>query len=89
MARKARKIQLGVRAVKLSIKYGTAEIVFFAADCPEKTADAVRTYAEYNDVRCIDLPYSKRDLAFALGFGELSALAVDDEGFAEALLKLL
>lgn len=88
IARRAGKLDLGGEAAKQSVRRRRAKLVLLAADLSQRTAGTVRAEAENAGVRASPLPLSMAETEAALG-KRTGVIAVNDEGFAHALLKLM
>ena len=88
MAMKAGHVAGGGFAVEKMIQSGKAAAVIVAGDASENTKKQFRTKCEYYEV-----PYAvfsdKETLGHAIGKEERSSIALDDEGFANAIFKHL
>lgn len=87
LARKAGKLELGSEAVKESVRRRRAKLVLLSSDLSERTARAIREEAETSGVRAAALPSGMDAVQAALG-RRAGVIAVNDGGFAKALLKL-
>ncbi len=88
IARRAGKLDLGGEAVKQSVRRRRAKLVLLSADLSQRTAGAVCSEAEHAGVRAAPLPFGMDEVEAALG-KRAGVIAVNDEGFARALQKLL
>lgn len=87
LARKAGKLELGGEAVKQDVRRHRAKLVLLSADLSQRTAQAMRDEAEKAGVRAAALPVGMDAVQAALG-KRAGVIAVNDNGFAQALLKL-
>ena len=87
LARKAGKLELGSEAVKQAVRRHRTKLVLLSADLSEKTARSFRDEAEKAGVRAASLPTGMDAVQTALG-RRAGVIAVNDGGFAQALLKL-
>ncbi len=87
LARKAGKLELGSEAVKQAVRKRQAKLVLLSADLSQRTARAMRDEAEKAGVRVAALPAGMDAVQAALG-RRAGVIAVNDSGFAKALLKL-
>lgn len=87
LARRAGKLDLGTEAAKQAVRRRRAKLVLLSADLSRRTAQAMRDEAEKAGVRAETLPAGMDAVQAALGM-RTGVVAVNDAGFAEALLKL-
>ena len=87
LARKAGKLELGSEAVKQAVHRRKAKLVLLSGDLSPRTLQAMQEEAEKAGVRTAALPAGMDAVQAALG-QRAGVLAVNDSGFAEALLKL-
>ncbi len=87
LARKAGKLELGSEAAKQAVRRRRAKLLLLCADLSENTARAARGEAERAGVRVAALPAGMDAVQAALG-KRAGVIAVNDGGFAEAMLKL-
>lgn len=89
LMKKAGVLGSGEQAVTGDIKSGKAVLVMEAEDISANSRKRVESLAEYNGIEYITLPYTKDELADALGAGLCSMLSCRDRGFASAFRKKL
>lgn len=87
LARKAGKLELGSEAVKQAVRKRRAALVLLCGDLSPKTARSVREEAGRAGIHAAELPAEMDTVQAALG-QRAGVIAVNDSGFAEALLKL-
>ncbi len=88
IARRAGHILIGFDAVRAALLAGRAQLVLLAADCSEKTDKELHFAAKDTHCPLIRVTADKATLAGALGLQKpIAAVAVDDRGFATAMLK--
>lgn len=87
LARRAGKLDLGTEAVKQAVRKHRAKLVLLAADLSPGTAASVSAAAGNAGVRASPLNAGMDEVEAALG-KRTGVIAVNDEGFAEALRKL-
>jgi ribosomal protein L7Ae-like RNA K-turn-binding protein len=87
LARKAGKLELGSEAVKQAVRRHRAALVLLCVDLSPKSAQSVREEAEKAGINAAELPAEMDTVQAALG-QRAGVIAVNDSGFAEALLKL-
>ncbi len=86
LAYKAGRLAVGLEAV---CKAGPRVTLFFLArDAGAAAAREIKRIGEASGTPLLSLPYSREELGQTLGGkGRVSALALTDRGFAEAILK--
>ncbi len=88
IAKRAGHIHIGFDAVKATITSGQAQLVLLAADRSERTEKEVRFTAQHHPCPIRLLTADKAVLSHALGLQKpVAVIAVDDRGFATAMLK--
>ncbi|MBR2121775.1 MAG: ribosomal L7Ae/L30e/S12e/Gadd45 family protein [Lachnospiraceae bacterium] len=88
LAAKAGKIASGSFRTEQEIKNGRACLVIMSDDIGQAVAEKLRDCSNAKNVVCITTG-DRDSLSHAVGRDGRSCLAVTDEGFAAALLKLL
>ncbi len=90
IARRAGHAVIGFDAVKAALQNGKAHIVLFAADRSEKTEKELRFAAQSSPCPIQVLAADKAALSRALGLQKpVAVVAIDDRGFATAMLQHL
>ena len=85
---KASRLSLGESAVRKTVLAGKAFLVIFASDCGENTFGKLETLcAEKNTP--VMIFSEKEKLGKALGKEGKAVVAVSDQGFAEAIKKII
>lgn len=88
LAQKAGKVVSGEIAIEKSIKYGQAKLMILAEDA---SVASKKNYLYLADI--YKLPYyeklTKQELGTSIGKHDRSAIIVLDDGFAQAVLKIL
>ena len=86
LAKKAGKISGGAFQVEQSVKSGKARLVLIAGDTSERSLKHYKDICTFYEVEleCIS---NMETLGHSVGTEFRSALSVNDEGFAKALLK--
>lgn len=88
IARRAGHISIGFDAVAAMLKSGRARLVLMANDSSQKTQKELRYIEQEHSCPIHTLPATKSELAAALGLEKpVAAVAIDDRGFAAAMLK--
>ena len=88
LACRARKIISGDKPVLQSLQNQRPRLVFIAADGNRDKQDKYRYICEQQHIPVIDI-YTKMELGSAVGKKEHIVVALLDEGFAAAILKVL
>lgn len=88
LAAKAGKIVSGSFRVEQEIKNGRACLVIMSDDIGPAVAEKLQDCSKAKNVECVTTG-DRDSLSHAVGKDDRSCLAVTDEGFAAALLKLL
>jgi ribosomal protein L7Ae-like RNA K-turn-binding protein len=88
MAQKAGKLVSGEFAVEKYIQAGKAKLLLVAADASE---NAKKQYKDMSDTYGVQMYYvlTKNDLGATIGKNIRVAIALADNGFIKALLKLI
>ena len=89
IARRGRRIELGEEPVAALAGQGKARLVLLASDA----GDAIRRKAERltagTKQPLLDVPYDKRTLGGAMGWGDCAIAAFSDLGLAAAFVRAL
>ena len=89
LMRVAKAIEIGADRAADAAAAGRARLLLLASDSPESALrKAEHALAGKRAIR-LRLPFTREELAGALGVGDCTMAAVTDMGFAEALLKEL
>lgn len=89
LMRKASSIALGEDNAGDAVRDGKAKLLLLASDASENAVKRAAGYASGRSVLTVPLPYTKEEIASAVGVGGCSMAAVTDMGFANALMELL
>ncbi len=89
LMRKARAIEPGELNTGNAVRAGKAKLLLLAEDASDNARRRAETFAYGRRVLTVPLPFSKEELAGALGIGSCAMAAVTDLGFAGALTELL
>ncbi|MBQ1948171.1 MAG: ribosomal L7Ae/L30e/S12e/Gadd45 family protein [Clostridia bacterium] len=87
LAQKAGKVAAGTYLVKQAFLYETACLLIIAEDTSERTALEFTALAQKANVKCI-IYGDKAQLGKAIGKPPKNLIAVNDSGFAAAILKI-
>lgn len=88
MAQKAGKISGGAFQVEQSVKSKKARLVIISEDMSERSAKQYNDMCSYHKVPLVKYG-DMESLGHAIGKEYRAAVAVNDAGFAESLLKLI
>ena len=89
LMRRAGAIELGEDKSADAVHAGKAKLLLLSSDLPEKALRRADGYVYGHRTLPVPLPYTRDELAEALGVGGCSMAAVTDIGFADALMKQL
>ncbi len=87
LARRAGKLDLGADAAEQAVRRRSAKLLLLAGDLSPRTAEKMKAQAEGAGVRCRRAETDMDALEAALG-KRTGIIAVNDAGFAKALLAL-
>ena len=88
MAMKAGKAASGEFSTEKSVKSGKAMLVIVQEDASDNTKKMFSNMCEFYGVPKFVFG-TKQELGNAIGKGQRSSLAINDEGLAKAILKML
>lgn len=88
MAQRANKIVSGELAVEKFVQSGKANLLIIATDVSAGTMKNYTDMAKFYQVNLIPL-FSKQQLGECIGKSYRAAIALEDNGFIKALLKLI
>ena len=88
IAAKAGSVLSGEYSTEKAVKDGRAFLVIVANDASENTKKMFRNMCTYYEVPYYEFG-GKEELGHALGKEMRASLAIQDEGFSKAILKLL
>lgn len=88
LAQKAGKLASGELSVEKAVRSGKAKLLIVACDASDGTKKKYRDTANYYRVPLFE-QLTKERLGLSIGKNERAALAVIDQNFGNALLKLL
>lgn len=89
LAKKAGKLEIGEEPVSAAARAGQARLICIASDAADNSQRRAGHFAEASHVVCIDLPFTKAELGFALGRTSCAMLALTDAGFSASIVKKL
>ena len=84
LMRRAGALSITAEQAEKDIRSHRACLVLLADDCSARTAKDVRFAASVHGVEVISVPFTKQELAAALGSGSCSVLSINDRGFADS-----
>ena len=88
LAKRAGKVESGEFSAEKAVKTYQSRLVILAEDASENTRKKFTDKASYRKIP-VRIYADKERLGKATGTGERSVLSVNDEKFAESLVKLL
>ena len=86
LAKRAGKISSGESACKEAIRFGKSKLIFLAEDASSNTAKSITDSCNYYNVSYLKNGTKER-LGHAVGNAYNAEISVNDEGFAQAILK--
>jgi ribosomal protein L7Ae-like RNA K-turn-binding protein len=88
LARRAGAVAPGTEAVRRAIREGEARLILFATDASSVQLEKIRTTLHDRSIPRAVLG-DRHTLGAAIGFAELSAVAITDRSFAQRLVAEL
>ena len=88
LAAKAGKVQSGEFSVEKAVKSGRTFLVIVSEEASENTKKMFRNMCTYYEVPYYEFG-GKEELGHALGKEMRASLAIQDEGFSKAIVKLM
>ncbi len=88
LCQRAGKCKSGEFAVEKSIKSGKAFLVIIPEDASDNTKKKFRNMTTYRSVPYQELG-TKETLGHQLGRSERSSISIEDQGFAQAMIKYI
>ena len=85
-ARKSGSLKIGTEATRESVLRHRAKLVLVAADISPKSAKEMRFICDKNNIRVEIVAFSTEEISAAIG-RKAGILALEDEGFAKAILE--
>ncbi len=89
LMRRANALQAGENNTGEAVRAGKAKLLLLASDASENARRRAEGFAAGRDLPLSTLPFTKEEIASAVGLSGGSMAAVTDLGFASALLKAL
>ena len=88
LCQRAGKCKSGEFAVEKSIKSGKSFLVIIPEDASDNTKKKLRNMTTYRSVPYQELR-TKETLGHQLGRSERSSISIEDQGFAQAMIKYI
>ena len=88
LCQRAGKLKSGEFAVEKSLKGGKSRLVIVPEDASDNTKKKFKNMTSYRNVPYFELGTKDR-LGAQLGKSERSSLSIEDEGFANAMIKYI
>ena len=88
LAARAGRIRSGGFAAEESLRQKKACVCLLASDASDNTIKRFEDLCLSNGVPLMRTPYTKEALGHMIGRGERSSVTVEDQGFAESMLRL-
>ena len=89
LMRRANAIQVGEDKAGAAVHGGKARLLLLASDAADNARRRAEQFVNGRRTQLLDLPFTKDELAGALGISGGAMLAVTDLGFAKALMDIL
>lgn len=86
LAKRAGKISCGESACKDAVRFGKSKLIVIASDASANTKKNIEDSCKYYGVYCLRA-YTKEELGHAVGNEFNAALSVNDDGFAQTIIK--
>ena len=87
LMRKANCISFSETKCEEAIRSNRSVLLLFAADCSERARSRMEKIAASFRIESISLPFTKAELASALGSGSCTMISINDRGFAASFLS--
>jgi ribosomal protein L7Ae-like RNA K-turn-binding protein len=88
LSRKAGRLSCGLDDVRRAAETGISRLIIVAADAAFNASKKAADCAAYYKVPLILSSFTKAEIGEAVGFAEVSAVSVNDKGFAASIKKL-
>lgn len=89
LARKAGKIEVGEEPVGSICRARKAKVLILAKDAAENTVRRAQHFAEAGNTLCVQTPFTKGEIGWAVGRESCAMAALTDAGMAASLMKKL
>ena len=86
LMKKAGSISVSESNCEDDIRSGRSCLLLFAGDCSGRARSRMEKIAASYKVRTILLPFTKSELAAALGTGSCAMISINDHGFSDSFL---
>ena len=87
LAAKAGRVRSGGFSAEESVRSGKAAICMLASDASENTIKNFEDMCLHRGVPLVRTPFTKEALGHMIGRGDRASLTVEDQGFAESMLR--
>ena len=89
LARKAGKIEVGEEPVGSICRARKAKVLILAKDAADNTVRRAQHFAEAGNTLCVQTPFTKGEIGWAVGRESCAMAALTDAGMAASLVKKL
>lgn len=89
LARKGGRIEVGEEPAGGACRARKCKLLVLASDATENTMRRAKHFAEAGNTLCVQTPFTKGELGFAVGRESCAMAALTDAGLAAGLLKKL
>ena len=89
LARKAGKIEVGEEPVGSICRARKAKVLILAKDAADNTVRRAQNFAEVGNTLCVQTPFTKGEIGWAVGRESCAMAALTDAGMAASLMKKL
>lgn len=89
LAKKAGQVEIGEEPVGSAARARHARVILVARDAAPSTVRRAMSFGQAGACLCLEVPFDKDQLGWALGRTSCAMVAVTDIGFAEAIVKKL
>lgn len=89
LAKKAGQVEIGEEPVGSAARARHARVILLARDAAPSTVRRAMSFGQAGACLCLEVPFDKDQLGWALGRTSCAMVAITDIGFAEAIVKKL
>lgn len=89
LAKKAGQVEIGEEPVGSAARARHARVILVARDAAPSTVRRAMSFGQAGACLCLEVPFDKDQLGWALGRTSCAMVAITDIGFAEAIVKKL
>ena len=89
LARKGGRIEVGEEPAGGACRARKCKLLILASDAADNTVRRAEHFAEAGNTLCVQTPFTKGELGFAVGRASCAMAALTDAGLAASLLKKL